>query len=109
MPTAATGSSPGCPPASTSSSRTSATSWVAPRAGSLDPKASPSAGSAARMLLGVDGAAGVLEARHALAGAAGDDLGADRHRRLLWGTGADVEPDRRHQPLQSGLVDTRLP
>ena len=32
------------------------------------------------------------------AGAPGDDLGADRDRRLLGRAGADVEADRRHQP-----------
>ena len=32
--------------------------------------------------------------------AAGDDLGADRHGGLLGGARADVEPDRRHQPVE---------
>ena len=42
----------------------------------------------------MDGAVAVFEGRDVAAGAAGDDLGADRHGGLLGGAGSDVEPDR---------------
>ena len=41
------------------------------------------------------------------AGAQGDDLGADGHRRLLRGAGPDVEADGGHHPGQLVVVDAR--
>ena len=43
------------------------------------------------------------------AGAGRDDLGADRDRGLLRRAGADVEPDRRHDPRDVGVGEARLP
>src|SRR5689334_6968727 len=43
----------------------------------------------------VDRTVGVLQRRRLDARALGDDLGADRHRRLLRRPGAEVEPDGR--------------
>ena len=57
----------------------------------------------------MDGAAGVAQRRHPSSRAPGDDLGADRDRRLLRRSGADVEPDRRHQPVESARVGRRPP
>src|SRR5262245_42393067 len=51
----------------------------------------------------MDRPVGVAQRPTLLAGAQGDDLGTDRDRGLLRGTGADVEPDRGPQPLEVGV------
>ena len=48
------------------------------------------------------------DARPLPAGAQGDDLGADRDRRLLGRAGADVEADGRHHPGEPASVDALL-
>src|SRR5437868_6859819 len=53
----------------------------------------------------VDGSFGVAEARCGDAGAAGDDLGADGHCRLLRRAGAEVEADRSEDAAELGVGD----
>src|SRR5207248_9250930 len=56
----------------------------------------------------VERAFGLPQGRGVAARPAGDDLGADRHRRLLRGAGTEVEADGRHHAAVTGLVEPGL-
>src|SRR2546421_9293159 len=58
---------------------------------------------------GVDGTVRVAQRTRLSPGAQGDDLGADRHGGLLRCAGAQIEADRRHDPIERAVVDALLP
>src|SRR6266480_3860158 len=58
---------------------------------------------------GVDGTVGVAQRTRLAPGAKGDDLGADRDGSLLRCAGAQIEADRRHDPIERAVVDALLP
>src|SRR5581483_4612748 len=67
----------------------------------------PAASTTAATVTSVDRPGGLAQ-RHRPAGPArakGDDLGADRDRRLLRRAGTDVEPDGSHQARQPLVID----